>query len=155
MCCSCCGDDHDIGGQAEQLFRIPPPAGEIARVEAKVNAQVAAFDPAQLLQSLSQGGCISLRDGIAFNARHHHAEPPYAAILLRTGHEGPCNRRACEKADTVSPFHSITSLARARSVGGTESPMALAVLRLMTNSNFVGCSTGKSAAFSPLRIRPV
>jgi hypothetical protein len=31
---------------------------------------------------------------------------------------------------------------------------ALAVLRLMTNSNFTVCWTGKSAGFSPLRIRP-
>jgi hypothetical protein len=30
--------------------------------------------------------------------------------------------------------------------------MALAVLRLMTRSNLVGCVTGRSAGFSPLRI---
>ena len=31
-------------------------------------------------------------------------------------------------------------------------PSALAVLRLMTSSNLVGCSTGRSAGFAPLRI---
>jgi hypothetical protein len=31
-------------------------------------------------------------------------------------------------------------------------PSALAVLRLMTSSNFVGCSAGRSAGFAPLRI---
>ena len=31
---------------------------------------------------------------------------------------------------------------------------ALAVLRLTANSNLVGCTTGKSAGFSPFRIRP-
>src|SRR5215510_1642182 len=122
MCCSCGGDDHDVRGEAEQLFRIPPHAGEIAGVEAKVNAQVAAFDPAQLLQSLSQSGCISLRDGIAFNARHHYAEPPATSVLLRTSHEGPCNYRSSKNADTVAPSHSITSLASARSVGGMLRP---------------------------------
>ncbi len=30
----------------------------------------------------------------------------------------------------------------------------LCCFRLMTNSNFVGCTTGRSAGFSPLRIRP-
>jgi len=30
----------------------------------------------------------------------------------------------------------------------------LSCLRLMTNSNFVGWTTGRSAGFSPLRIRP-
>jgi hypothetical protein len=29
------------------------------------------------------------------------------------------------------------------------------VMRLMTNSNFVGCTTGKPAGCSPLRMRPV
>jgi hypothetical protein len=34
--------------------------------------------------------------------------------------------------------YSITSSARASNVGGTVRPIALAALRLMTNSNFVG-----------------
>ena len=55
------------------------------------------------------------------------------------------------------PFHahSITSSARASSVGGTSRPSALAVLRLMTSSNLVDCKTGRSAGFAPLRIWPV
>jgi hypothetical protein len=50
--------------------------------------------------------------------------------------------------------HSITSSARPSKGKGTVRPSAFAVLRLMTNSNLVTCCTGKSAAFSPLRIRP-
>jgi hypothetical protein len=38
----------------------------------------------------------------------------------------------------------LTSSARASSAGGTSRPSALAVLRLMTSSNLVGCSTGRS-----------
>src|SRR5262249_25707 len=52
-------------------------------------------------------------------------------------------------------WYSITSSARASSVGGTSMPSAWAVCRLMTNSNVVGCITGRSAGFSPLRMRPV
>jgi GNAT superfamily N-acetyltransferase len=48
--------------------------------------------------------------------------------------------------------YSITSLARARSVG-TVRPSALAVLRLITSSYLVGSCTGRSDGFSPLRIR--
>src|SRR6266487_694899 len=48
--------------------------------------------------------------------------------------------------------HSITSSARASSVGGTSRPSALAVLRLITNSNLVDCWTGRSDGFAPLRI---
>src|SRR5262249_290028 len=51
------------------------------------------------------------------------------------------------------PHHSITSSARASSVGGTSRPGALAVLRLITNSYLVGYCTGKSAGLSPLRMR--
>src|SRR5262245_55495619 len=50
--------------------------------------------------------------------------------------------------------HSMTSAARVTSVGGSVIPSAFAVFKLMTNSNFVGCCTGRSAGFSPLRIRP-
>src|SRR4026209_1093270 len=49
--------------------------------------------------------------------------------------------------------HSITSSARASSVGGISRPSAFAVLRLITSSYLVGSCTGKSAAFSPLRMR--
>src|SRR5258708_6563110 len=35
---------------------------------------------------------------------------------------------------------------------GTSRPSARAVCRLMTNSSLVGCKTGKSAGFAPLRI---
>jgi hypothetical protein len=31
----------------------------------------------------------------------------------------------------------------------------LAVCRLMTNSNLVGCTTGRSVGLAPLRMRPV
>src|SRR5262245_41070436 len=39
-------------------------------------------------------------------------------------------------------------------VGGTSRPSAFAVLRLMISSTFVDCWTGRSAGFSPLRMRP-
>jgi len=48
---------------------------------------------------------------------------------------------------------SMTSSARASSVGSRSRPSARAVPRLITSSNLVGCSTGGSAGFSPLRIR--
>jgi hypothetical protein len=43
----------------------------------------------------------------------------------------------------------------ANSVSGMVRPSALAALRLMTRSIFVTCCTGRSAGFSPLRMRPV
>ena len=71
--------------------------------------------------------------------------------LLRRAAERP-RRSAAEQRDELAPLHSITSSARASSVGGTVRPSALAVCRLMTNSNLVDCKTGRSAGLAPLRI---
>ena len=51
--------------------------------------------------------------------------------LLRPRRERPRRRRAAEQRDELAPLHSITSSARASSVGGTSRPSALAVLRLI------------------------
>src|SRR5262245_52275664 len=48
--------------------------------------------------------------------------------------------------------HSITSSVSASSVGGMIKPIVLAVVRLTTSSNFVGCSIGRSAGFAPRKI---
>src|SRR5216684_585148 len=50
--------------------------------------------------------------------------------------------------------YSMTSSARAKMDWGIVKPSALAVFRLMTNSNVVGCWTGKSAGLAPFRISP-
>ena len=65
------------------------------------------------------------------NSRHHPAR-------LRT------SRRAITGND--QPY-SITSSAVASSDDGTSRPSALAVLRLITNSNLLGNCTGRSAGF--------
>src|SRR6516162_2112586 len=44
-----------------------------------------------------------------------------------------------------TPSHSITSSARTMIEGGIVMPSALAVLRLITSLNLLGCSTGRSA----------
>jgi hypothetical protein len=60
---------------------------------------------------------------------------------------------SCEPAHGLPHnVYWITSSARIRRDGGIVIPRALAVLRLMINSNFVGCSTGRSAGLAPLRI---
>src|SRR5262249_25139308 len=71
--------------------------------------------------------------------------------LLRPRHERP-SRRAAEQRDERAALHSITLSVRASSVGETSRPSALAVIRLMTKSNLVGCSTGISPGFAPRRI---
>ena len=58
-----------------------------------------------------------------------------------------------QRDELAEGTHSITSSARASSVGGTVRPSALAVLRLIASSNLTGLCTGKSPGFSPLRMR--
>src|SRR5262249_32104573 len=57
-----------------------------------------------------------------------------------------------ERGNVESANYSITWSARANSEGGMVSPSAFAVLRLITSSNFVGCSMGRSAGLAPFRI---
>ena len=49
-------------------------------------------------------------------------------------------------------LYSINSSALAIIVGGNSTPSALATLRSNRSSNLVGCSTGISDGFAPLRI---
>src|SRR5262249_45157427 len=88
---------------------------------------------------------LDVRRSEAKHADHRHHR------LLCMHRERPRGRAADEREE-CAPLHSITSSARASSVGGTSSPSAVAVVRLMMRSNLVGCSTGISAGFAPRRI---
>ena len=48
--------------------------------------------------------------------------------------------------------HWMISSARTSTDGGIVRPSALAVFRLMTSSNLIGCWTGRSAGLAPFRI---
>src|SRR5262249_35482945 len=113
---------------------------------------VAPDAPAQFLQALQQRGDVGLRNRIVRRQAGEPADPPHALALLRARRERPRRCRAAEQRDEVAPFHSITSSARASTLAGISIPSALAVLLLITSSNFVGCSIGNSEAFAPLRI---
>src|SRR5262249_16461167 len=74
----------------------------------------------------------------------------------RPQRKASARRRAAEQRDELATLHrrnhSITSSARATNVGGMVRPSARAVCRLMTNSNLVGCWTGKWDGSAPLSI---
>src|SRR5262249_21671925 len=114
---------------------------------------VAAFRPPELLERFPKccdpGLCFRVDLGIA----HQHADPPHPLGLLRPRRERPCCRATEQRDELAAAAHSITSSARADKLGGTSIPICLAVFRFITNSNLLDCMTGKSAGFSPLRIR--
>lgn len=74
-------------------------------------------------------------------------EDPTVYVLLtvpKIGFEAPSG---------LSTFvYWMTSSARTSNDCGMVRPSAFDVFKLMTNSNLVGCSTGKSAGFAPFRI---
>src|SRR5262249_21602382 len=74
--------------------------------------------------------------------------------LLRARRERP-RCRAAEQVDELAPSHSIPSSAATSSLSGTVSPSIRAVWWLITSSNLLACTTGKSAGLAPLRMRPV
>ena len=76
-----------------------------------------------------------------------------ASVFLREGGERGETERCSQKlAALVEQAYSMTRSARTSTDGGIVRPSAFAVLRLIANSNFVGCSTGRSAGLAPLRI---
>src|SRR6516165_3571155 len=120
---------------------------------ASIDPQIAAVHPAQFLQLLDERSALRPSFRIALRPAHQYADPAHLLGLLRACRERPRCRRAAEQRDELAPpDHSITSSARSRNDSGIVSPSALAVVRLTTRSNLVGCSTGRSPDFAPRRI---
>src|SRR5262249_23137123 len=110
-----------------------------------------AFGVANVLEALAEG---PHRFYVALGRLRVEETDHWHRRLLRPRRERPGNRRATEQRDEVASPHSITSSASASNLSGSSRPSAVAVPRLITNSNFVDCGTGRSSGFSPLRMRP-
>src|SRR6266480_3927172 len=135
---------NQLGHKLWELIQ-PPSRG------AKLKCNVLPFHIAKFTQSFPELPLERLRVCEAYVERAYSSH----LGLLRPRRERPCDRSAAKQHDELaSPHHSITSSARASSVGGTSRPSAFAAFRLMTSSNLVDCTTGRSAGFSPLRTRP-
>ena len=63
-----------------------------------------------------------------------------------------CPRFALPTDFSLLTFHRITLSARASTFGGIVKSICLAAFRLTMNSNFFGCSTGRSAGLVPFKI---
>src|SRR5882724_2448899 len=85
----------------------------------------------------------------AFDAEGHNVNAASGSLgnLTANQHDVPFPPIA-----DSTPAYSITSSTRAKIESGLANPIAFAVLRLRTMSNFVACSTGRSAGFTPLKI---
>src|SRR5262249_16782518 len=117
---------------------------------ALVELNVDAFRPAPFPQLFPEGAHTRLHFHICRSIGHQKPDAPDALVLLRPRRERPRGHRAAEQRDELAAFHSITSSASASSFSGTSMPSARAVFRLITNSNLVGCWSGKSLGLTPL-----
>src|SRR5262249_6695214 len=114
----------------------------------ELNCYVLAFDQATLAQASPE--CGEHIHGVLRRPTAHKSDH-WLGWLLCTCRERP-RRHATEQRDELASLHSITSSASASSLSGIWRPRAFAVLRLITSSNLVGCSTGRSPGFSPFRM---
>src|SRR5262245_59685432 len=162
-----CHDDRQLGGslpRADRSGRAPGHDGINAKPDqflrdahmlfgvalgpAIFQPQVASLNIAQFAKTLPQ----ALDRWVG--KRRDDADRHRPRRRCRMSDARPRSRSAANERDELATAaHSITSSARASSVGGTSRPSAFAVLRLITNSNLVGCWTGRSPGFSPLRMR--
>src|SRR5262245_48933267 len=146
------GGKNDVRRERDQFGSIFADPHRVARGPTDVDLQVATLAPTELLKSLAKCCQSAQRLLVIVSPRQQHTDPPHALGLLRPHSERP-RRRPAEKRDELATPHSITSSARASTAGGISRPSTLAVLRLITSSYLVGACTGRSAGFSPLRMR--
>src|SRR6516165_4473552 len=143
---------NDIYWKSYQFCRQLRPKGKIASGQAKLENDIAAFDIAEIAEPLPE--CVEVCRSLAVRHRKHADARDLSLGLLTGRRVGRNEQRGKPSDDDAATSHSMTSSARARIEGGTVRPSACAVLRLTTSSNLVGCSTGRSAGFSPERMRP-
>jgi hypothetical protein len=152
---------HDITGEVT-IARFP-------RAEAKALKPISGIPPFRATRELIRrvgSDCTVEIDGNAYwaidpadyagvaGANGRYAATPPPACMPATAPASLVRDLSFRTAlsELPQPIHSISRLARTSSAGGTSSPSALAVLRLITSSNFVGCSIGKSPGLAPLKI---
>src|SRR6202044_156458 len=150
-------DDNDIRLEIDDLHRIAPHTIGIAAAETIVETNIAAHNPTGVVKPPDERIDPAFGLGVALGCSDEDADAPHPAALLRPRSHRPQqrHRRAAEKRNDLAPPHSITSSARASSVGGISTPSERAVFKLRMNSNLVACRTGRSAGLVPLRMLPV
>jgi hypothetical protein len=117
----------------ESVAKVLEPSGDFSKAVAAVSSAYSISSSARAMSLIDASGDSDVR------------------FTPESGHMR-CNQGCPLWANSGHQSYSITSSARAISAGGTVRPTALAVLRLITSSNLVGCSTGRSAGVVPLTI---
>jgi hypothetical protein len=104
------GDDKNhIRIETHKLFRVGVDAPGVGAAPTKVDADVAAVGPTQLLQRLPERRDIGLHFRIALDERVEQANPAHALALLRADRKRPRSSRAAEQRDELASSHRLRS----------------------------------------------
>jgi len=142
---------NQIWGQSQQLCAERPDAFRLICRVSVIDPDILFLNPPESSEFLPESRYLNSGFWITLRKSDHYPDTPLFSLLLRARRKRP-SCRAAEQRDELAAFHSITSSASASSLSGIWRPSDLAVLRLMTSSNLVGCSTGRFAGFAPLKI---
>src|SRR5262245_14956898 len=133
----CASGQDDIDFERNQLGRKSGEPLELPLGVSHFNHDVAAFDVTEVTQSLTEG---LWQVGTSGQVANQVAYPGDLDRLLGLGGERHREDAPTHKGDERSPvYHRTISSALVKRLCGIVRPSALAVLRLTTNSNLVGC----------------
>ncbi len=132
-------------GSSRGMGRVSDPSTRHPQAAAPMRRLPSAAGPLGGCRGAPRVGGVTAPDEKLQDARWQ------ARPALASAHR-PLQAEVRLRAATALAHFSTTWSARASNDGGIVRPRALAVLRLTTRSNLVGCSTGKSAGLAPLRI---
>ena len=118
------------------------------RIDKLYGLQTIAADRAPASAKMKDWSFEERQTLLPFAAVQHHGQllgynglntdAPGTAVLAHSG--------------SAASVYSITSSARSSIEVGISRPSTLAAFRFTISSNFVGCSTGRSAGFAPFKI---
>jgi Flavodoxin-like fold len=146
--------DRDARDIVRRLRSLGPPR-DVAEQQAKVAQADALAFIAPTTVPIGRGRRESTQKRRLKPSRAVVREPSWIVKELRPPLRRIANtllRSSPSRTVGRQPHHSITSSARSSNVCGIFSPSDFAVRRLITRSNFVGCSTGRSLGLAPLMI---
>jgi hypothetical protein len=162
---------HYPGGSSECVCRLLPRSYSLPQMAAGSASALSLSRPSQASLALRPAGSLScprqpLSRGsnprscpheplVSYRINRQLSEWNLPPLMVRALGAHCQNRTHAPQQTTCigcKMIYTITSSARASSVGGTSRPSALAALRLMISSTLVGNSTGKSAGLAPFNI---
>src|SRR5262249_990792 len=95
---------NDVGRKRDHFRRVSARARGVRHAPANVDLYVAAFGPAQLLQSLQKSRDTRLTLRVVRDLPYEHANAPQTLTLLRARHQRQIGSRAANEPMNSRPL---------------------------------------------------